>query len=131
MVAPLALAKDPPSYERGVLLSMQSTKCGTEEKDAKSVTGEILGTDSGHKNVQEVLCQEYVMQTDRMTYKIRPKEAKHPALLPVGEAVQFRIQKDKLYLRVREGDQKERQYRVLSVEMRADVKAPRALASKQ
>src|SRR5580704_15380145 len=54
MLAPLALAKAPPSYEKGVLLSMQSAKCGTEEKDAKSVTGEILGTASGLKNVQEV-----------------------------------------------------------------------------
>ena len=131
MVAPVTLAKDPPSYDKGTLLSMQSVKCGTSEKDAKSLTGELIGTDSGHRNVAEVLCQEYVMQTDRMTYRIRPKEDKHPVLLPVGEAVQFRIQKDKLYLRVPEGDQKERQYVVLSVEMRQDVRDPRALASKQ
>jgi hypothetical protein len=131
MVAPVTLAKDPPSYDKGTLISMQSTKCGTAEKEGKSVAGEILGTDSGHKNVEEVLCQEYVMQTDRMTYRIRPKDDKHPVLLPVGEEVQFRVQKDKLYLRVPEGDQKERQYTVLSVEMRQDVKDPRALASKQ
>lgn len=131
MVAATTLAKDPPSYDKGKLLSMQSAKCGTSEKDAKSVTGELIGTDSGHKKVEEVLCQEYVMQTDRMTYRIRPKDDKHPVLLPVGEAVQFRIQKDKLYLRVPEGDQKERQYVVLSMEMRQDVKDPRAVASKQ
>ncbi|HXN99484.1 MAG TPA: hypothetical protein VN881_10455 [Candidatus Acidoferrales bacterium] len=131
VVAPLTLAKDPPSYDKGTLLSMQSTKCGTAEKEGKSLSGEILGTDSGHKNIEEVLCQEYVMQTDRMTYRIRPKDDKHPVLLPVGEAVQFRIQKDKLYLRVPEGDQKERQYTVLSVEMRQDLKDQRALASKQ
>jgi hypothetical protein len=131
MVAPVALAENPRSYDKGVLLSMESAKCGTSEKDAKSVTGELIGTDSGHKNVHEVLCQEYVMQTDRMKYRIRPKDDKHPVLLPVGEAVQFRIQKDKLYLRVPEGDQKERQYVVISMEMRQDVKDPRAVASKQ
>jgi hypothetical protein len=40
----------------------------------------------------------------------------------VGESVQFRIQKDKLYLRNPEGDMKEREYLVLSMQMRPDVK---------
>ncbi|MGH9712970.1 MAG: hypothetical protein ACRD5M_06695 [Candidatus Acidiferrales bacterium] len=124
-VAPATLAKDPPSYEKGLLLSMESAACGYSEKAGKSVTGEILGTDSAHKKTQEVLCQEYVMQAEHLTYRIRPKDDKHPVLLPVGEAVQFRIHKDKMYLRVPEGDQKEREYVVLSMQLRQDVKSAR------
>src|SRR5579864_4979666 len=64
LVAPTLLAKDPPSYDKGTLLSMDSTSCGYAEKDGKTITGEILGTDAAHKNTQEVLCQEYLLQSD-------------------------------------------------------------------
>lgn len=120
ILAPVTLAKDPPGYDKGLLLSMESASCGYAEKDAKSLTGQILGTDSSHKNTQQVLCQEYVLQAEHITYRIRPKDDKHPALLPIGEAVQFRIHKDKMYLRVPEGDGKEREYSVLSMQLRQD-----------
>jgi hypothetical protein len=122
MLAPRALAKDPAEYEKGVLLSMQSTSCGYAENGGKSVTGEILGTDSSHKKTQEILCQEYVLQGNHLTYRIRPKDEKHPTLLPVGEAVRFRVHKDKMYLMVPEGDRKEREYFVLSMQLRPDAK---------
>jgi hypothetical protein len=121
----VTLAKDPPSYEKGQMMSMDSSTCGLSENGGKSITGEILGTDASHKKTQEVLCQEYVLQADHIVYRIRPNDQKHPVLLPVGEAVQFRVHKDKLYLRVPEGDQKERQYVVLSMRLRPDVKDAR------
>ena len=96
LTAPALLAKDPPSYDRAVLLSMDSTKCGSAENDGKSVAGELLVTDSSHKKTQEVLCQEYVLQGDHIASRIRPKDDQHPVLLPVGQAIQFRIHKDKL-----------------------------------
>ena len=123
LVAPITFAKDAPSYDRGVLLSMESASCGYAQNSGKSVAGEILGTDSAHTKTQEVLCQEYSLQTDRILYRIRPKDEKHPVLLPVGERVEFRIRKDKLFLRVPEGDDKERQYTVLSMQLRQDIKA--------
>ncbi|MFZ0639504.1 MAG: hypothetical protein WA020_03890 [Candidatus Acidiferrales bacterium] len=118
LIAPMALAKDPPSYEKGKLLSMNSVKCGSEQSSAKNLASEIIGTDSGHSNTEDLLCQEYTIQTDRLVYLIRPKDTKHPALLPVGEMVDFRVHKDKLYLRAPESDDKEREYGVLSIEMR-------------
>jgi hypothetical protein len=123
--APNLLAKDPPSYDKATLLSMDSTSCGYAEKDGKTITGEILGTDGAHKNTQEVLCQEYLLQSDRMIYRVRPKDSKHPALLPVGESVDFRIHKDTLLLRDPEGDKKERAYVVVSIQPRQDVKEAR------
>jgi len=123
-----APAKDKPAYERGVLLQMDSTHCGYAEKDGKTLTGEILGTDGQHKNTQEVLCQEYILKSDRLIYRIRPKDEKHPTLLPVGESAEFRIHKDKMLLRVPESDGKEREYIVVSMTPRADAVEARAAA---
>ena len=65
--------------------------------------------------------REYTLQTDRVTYRIRPKDDKHPALLPIGETAEFRIHKDKLLLRMIESDDKEREYQVVSMMPRTDV----------
>lgn len=123
------LAKDKPAYERGVLVQMESASCGVAEKDAKTLAGEILGTDGEHKNTQQVLCQEYTLRTDRVVYRIRPKDDKHPTLLPIGETAEFRIHKDKLLLRMIESDDKEREYIVVSMTPRTDsADAPRTSA---
>ena len=114
-------AKDKPAYEKGVLMQMESSSCGYAEKDGKTLAGEILGTDGQHKNTKQVLCQEYTLQTDRVTYRIRPRDDKHPALLPIGETAEFRIHKDKLLLRVIESDDKEREYQVVSMTPRTDA----------
>src|SRR5437879_4697061 len=107
--AGVCAAKERTDYQKGTLLRMDSTSCGMQEKGSKSIAGELLGTDAQSKKTQEVLCQEYVLQTERVVYRIRPKDDKHPILLPIGETAQFRIHKDKLILRVAEGgDDKER-----------------------
>jgi len=115
LLAATAYAKEPKAYQSGKLLQMDSVKCGVDEKDAKSFTGEMIGTDSGHKRTQELLCQEYVLQTDKTIYRIRPRDEKHPALLPVGEQAQFRLEKDKMLVRVESLDSKEREYIVVSM----------------
>ncbi len=130
VLAAAAQAKDPPSYQKGKLLEMQSVSCGYAENGGKSVAGEILGTDSQHKKTQELLCQEYMVQGDHILYRIRPTDMKHPILLPVGEIAEFRIHKDKLLLRVPEGDNKEREYSVLSMTPRSDAEDSRSSASK-
>lgn len=117
----VAQAKDKPAYEKGVLMQMDSSSCGYAEKDGKTLAGQILGTDGQHKNTKVVLCQEYVLKSDRVIYRIRPKDDKHPALLPVGETAEFRIHKDKMILRVAEADDKDREYIVVSMTPREDV----------
>jgi hypothetical protein len=113
------------SYEKGVLLQMESSTCGSAEKASKTIVGEILGTDGEHKNTEVMLCQEYVLQADRVIYRIRPRDEKHPALLPIGENAEFRIEKDKLILRVPESNEKEHEYSVVSITPRSDVQDPR------
>jgi hypothetical protein len=129
-LASSAYAKDPKAYQTGKLLQMDSVSCGTAEKDAKSFAGEVLGTDNGSKKTQEVLCQEYVLQADRVIFHIRPRDEKHPALLPVGEQAQFRLQKDKMLLRVEDLDNKEREYVVVSMSPRSDSTAADATPSR-
>lgn len=126
--APAAHAKEKHSYQKGVLLQMDSSSCGYAEKAGKTLKGEIFGTDGQHKKTQEVLCQEYVLQTDRLIYRIRPRDDKHPTLLPVGEIAEFRIHKDKLMLRVPEADEKEREYFVISMTPRTELAADRSAA---
>jgi hypothetical protein len=123
LFASTAYAKEPKAYQSGKLLQMDSVQCGVDEKDAKSFTGEIIGTDSGHKKTQELLCQEYLLQAEKVIYRIRPRDAKHPALLPIGERAQFRLEKDKMLLRVEDLDSKEREYIVVSMTPRAESTA--------
>jgi hypothetical protein len=115
LLAAVAVAKEPRHYQSGKLMKMQSVKCGTDEKNGKSLAGEMIGTDSSHMKTHELLCQEYALQTDTLIYTIRPKDDKHPALLPVGEKAQFRLDKDKMLLRVEDMDDKEREYVVVSM----------------
>ncbi len=115
-----AFAKDPKPHQTGKVLQMESVQCGVAEKDAASFAGEVLGNDSGNKKTQELLCQEYLVQSERVIYRIRPRDEKHPVLLPVNEVAQFRMQKDKMLLRVEDFDNKEREYSVISMTPRSE-----------
>jgi hypothetical protein len=108
-------AKEPKHYQSGRLIKMESVKCGTDEKNGKSLAGEMIGTDSAHMKTRELLCQQYMLETDKLIYIVQPKDDKHPALLPVGESAQFRLEKDKMLLRVEDMDSKEREYIVISM----------------
>ena len=123
MLASVAYAKEPKPHQSGKLLQMESVACGIDENSGKSFAGEMLGTDSAHKKTHELLCQEYVLQSERVLYRIRPRDEKHPVLLPVGEQAQFRMEKDKMILRVEDMDNKDREYVVVSMTPREDNSA--------
>jgi len=117
----LAYAKDRPVMHSGTLLQMDSVECGTDQKSGKTFAGEVLGTDAAHQKMHTLLCPEYLLQTDRILYRIRPRDEKHPALLPVGEKAQFRMDKDHMRLRVEDLDDKERDYTVVSMTPRGEA----------
>jgi hypothetical protein len=121
-----AQAKEIKRYESGQLLQMESVECGYDEKGGKSFAGEMLGTDSSHRKTHALLCQEYLLQSERVIYRIRPKDDKHPVLLPVGETAQFRLDKDKMKLRVEDLDDKERDYIVVSMTPRGESRSSEA-----
>ena len=108
-----AFAKEPKAYVDGKLLQMNSVQCGTDDKDAKK-----------KGKTHELLCQEYVVQTDQVLYTVQPKDDKHPELLPIGQNAEFRLDKNKMLLRVPGFDRdKEREYLVVSVRPRSDSAA--------
>ena len=115
LLASAAHAREAKHYQSGKLLRMDSAPCGMDQKNAKSFAGEMLGTDSAHMKTQELLCPEYVLETSKVVYHIRPKDEKHPQLLPIGETAQFRLDKDKMRLRVEDLDDKDRDYIVVSM----------------
>jgi len=118
-LASAAFAKEPKAYQSAKILRMDSVQCGMAEKAVKSFTGETFGTDA-NKKTQEVLCREYILQAERVIYRIRPRDEKHAVLMPPGEPVQFRLQKDKMLLRVEDPDSKEREYIVVSMSPRSE-----------
>src|ERR1700675_201125 len=128
LLASVAFAKEPKPHQAGKLLQMESVACGVDENSGKTFVGEIIGTDGAHKKTHELLCQEYVLQSDKVIYRIRPRDEKHPILLPVGEQAQFRLQKDKMLLRVEDLDGKEREYIVVSMTPRSDSNTADATA---
>lgn len=115
-----AWAKEPKPYQTGKILQMDSVQCGTTEKDHSNFAGDVLGTDSGSKKTQELLCQEYLLQAEHVVYRIRPRNEKHAVLLPIGRQAQFRIQKDKMLLRIEDLDDKEHEYVVISMTLRIE-----------
>ena len=106
-----AYAKEPKAYQDGKLLQMDSVLCGTDSKDTKK------------GKTHELLCQEYVVQTDQVIYRIRPKDEKHPTLLPIGENAKFRVESTKMLLRVDAAGGKEREFLIVSVKPRGDTTA--------
>jgi hypothetical protein len=126
LLVSVAYAKEPKPRQTGKLVQMESVACGVDENSGKSFAGELIGTDSAHKKTHELLCQEYILQSERVIFRIRPRDEKHPVLLPVGEQAQFRLEKDKMVLRVEDLDDKDREYVVVSMTPRDDASPEKA-----
>src|SRR6202158_5429981 len=116
-VAPIAEGKDKKKHgQRGMLESMQSVPCGAKERGLAGL-GSVFGSVGvQHVNSHEQLCTQYLFRTDEMEYHIRPLDTKHAALLPVGHEGEFKIKKDRMYLRAVDGEKKARPYQVVSMQ---------------
>jgi hypothetical protein len=120
-LASVAYAKDPKPYETGKLVQMESVRCSAVEKnDEKSFSGEVMSTGTDTGKSPKFFCQEYVLQSDKTTFHIRPRDEKHPLLLQIGDRAQFRMRKDKMLLHT---DGKDRPYIVISMTPRIDSNA--------
>lgn len=101
--------------ERGMIEKMEAVPCGAKEKGITGLGSVWASAGITHVNSDEKLCPQYLLRTDEMDYHIRPLDKKHPVILPVGQEGEFRIRKDRLYLKVPDGDRKTRQYQVVSM----------------
>ena len=80
----LAQAKEPKAHQDGTLLQMDSAECGVDENSGKSVVGELVGTDSAHKKTHALLCQEYLLQSETVIYRIRPRDEEASGVVAGG-----------------------------------------------
>ncbi|MGH9327231.1 MAG: FAD-binding oxidoreductase [Terriglobia bacterium] len=73
------------TYIEGNVASMHSVPCGRQAKS--------------HKRVERMLCEQYVIRTDTMAYRIRQEMPKKVNILPVGQEVYFRVKKNRMVIR--------------------------------
>src|SRR5271154_1580604 len=102
--------------QRGMLESMQSVPCGAKERGVTGLGSVFASVGVAHVNSHEQLCPQYLLRTDEMDYHIRPEDTKHAVILPVGREAEFKIKKDRMFLKVVDGDKKERAYQVVSMQ---------------
>jgi hypothetical protein len=95
----------------GVLLRMESVPCGAIEASAFSKA--MLGAPAPMQD--DRLCQEYVLQSEGLYYRIRSRDRKHPVLLPIGEQAQFHLYRDRLVLQIEDFDSKGYEFYVLAI----------------
>ncbi len=104
--------------DRAMIEKMEAVPCGAKERGLAGL-GAVWGSVGvTHVNSDEKLCPQYLLRTDDMEYHVRPLDHKHPVILPVGQEAEFKVKKDKLDMRVPEGNddgRKMRHYQVVSV----------------
>jgi hypothetical protein len=107
----LSQAKDRHQNHIGQLLRMETVRCGPDDVGALSKAifgGPVPGP-------EERLCPEYILQSEGLYYRIRPRDHKHPALLPLGEQAQFHFQKDRMLLQIEDFDDETYEFSVLAI----------------
>lgn len=125
LLAAAAYATEPRAYQSGDLLQMDSVSCGVHGKDSGNLA-EAKEVDSADNQSRQPSCQEYVLQSEKTVYRIRPRHGKHSVLLPVGEQAHFRFDKNRMFVRVDQLDSTEREYVVVSIKPRSDSTADAA-----
>src|ERR1700722_371096 len=99
---------------RAMIERMEAVPCGAKERGLTGL-GSLWGSVGvTHVNSDEKLCPQYMLRTDDMEYQVRPLDKK-PALLPVGQEGEFKVKKNKLDMRIVDGDHKMREYQVIAM----------------
>jgi hypothetical protein len=108
-------AKNASRNRLGVLLRMESVPCGVAE--ASGFSKALLGAPAPMPvpMQDDRLCQEYVLRSEGLYYRIRSRDRKHPVLLPIGEQAQFHLHRDRLLLQVEDADSKTYEFSVLAI----------------
>jgi hypothetical protein len=102
---------------------MESVPCGAREKGVTGLGTVWASAGITHVDNDEKLCPQYMVITDQMEYHIRPTDTKHPAVLPVGKEIIFKIKKDHMILKAADGDNKQTTYLVVAVKPNSEVSA--------
>ncbi len=109
--------------DRAMVEKMESVPCGAREKGVTGLGTVWASAGITHVDNDEKLCPQYMVITDQMEYHIRPTDTKHPAVLPVGKEIIFKIKKDHMILKAADGDKKEMTYLVVAEKPNPEVSA--------
>lgn len=117
LVAPGAEAnKKKNQPDRGMLEKMDAVPCGAKQKGLSGLGSFWASVGITDVHATEKLCPQYLVKTDEMDYRIRPMNMKHPLILPVGHEIVVKMKKDRMLVRVPDGDKKMREYEVVGME---------------
>ena len=100
LLASFAWAQEPNPYQTGKLLQIEPVPCHASQK------------------AQEPRCPLYLLESDSVVFHLRPKNAKHTPILPLGERAQFRIANGHILLHMDGIDSQEHEYIVVSMSPR-------------
>jgi hypothetical protein len=120
--------KKPP--ERATLERMEAVPCGAKQKGLAGLG--TLWASAGITDVHsdEKLCPQYTLLTDEMQYDVRPTDLKHATILPVGKEIEFKIKKDRMYLKVPDAHQKVQAYEVVAMKPTSSDASAKAASAK-
>ena len=113
MLTTVLNAKNASRNRLGVLLRMQSVPCGAAE--ASTFSKAIFGAAASAPAQDDRFCQEYILRSEGLYYRIRSRDRKHPVLLPIGEQAQFYLRRDRMLLQVEDFDSKAYEFSVLAI----------------
>ena len=98
-----------------MLETMEAVPCGAKEKGLTGLGTLWASAGITHVNSDEKLCPQYLLRSDEMEYHIRPMDLKHAVVLPVGQEIEFKIKKDRMFVKVPDGDRKARSYLIVAM----------------
>jgi len=101
--------------ERAMLEKMDAVPCGAKQKGIAGLGSLWASVGITKMSSDEKLCPEYLLRTDDMEYHIRPADYKHLTVLPVGHEIEFKIKKNRMLVKVPDGESKERAYEVVAM----------------
>jgi hypothetical protein len=113
MCTALLNAKNASRNRTGILLRMESVPCGIVEPGIFSKA--MLGAPVPAPVQDDRLCQEYVLRSEGLYYRIRSRDRKHAVLLPIVEQAQFHLHRDRLLLQVEDPESKSYEFSVLAI----------------
>ena len=100
---------------RAMIERMEAVPCGAHEHGVSGLGSLWASVGITSVNSDQKLCPQYLLRTDDMEYHIRPKNHKHPVLLPLGQEGEIKISKDVIEMYVPNGDHKKRLYQVVAM----------------
>jgi hypothetical protein len=110
--------------DRAILEKMEAVPCGAKQKGLSGLGSfwASVGITDIHSN--EKLCPQYVVRTDDMDYRVQPANLKHPDVLPIGQEVVFKIEKDHMLMGLADsGKNNMKKYEVVAMDQAKPVNA--------